>query len=168
MRSTHILPQRIILASYLVLVFSAVPWFLLLYPWHGGEIDLNYRALLLSLSQLSNWVNAIRNRRRTLLRDGIEHEDDKVGVRKRVLTKALTSERIRLLDSIEFVWSIAGPKAAWEDRFRELMEYYDANDRWPSQSMGKLGEWIHKQRMQYSKRDEKFMKERAPKVRERK
>jgi len=149
-------------------VFSVVPCFLLLYPWHGGEIDLNYRALLLSLSQLSNWVNTIRNRRRTLLHDGIEHEDDKVGVRKRVLTKTLTSERIRLLDSIGFVWSIAGPKAAWEDRFRELMEYYDANDRWPSQSMGKLGEWIHKQRMQYSKRGEKFMKERAPKVRERK
>jgi len=116
------------------------------------------------IKKLGNWVQAIRNRRMSLLRDGIEYEEAVPGKRNRILTKQLTAERIDRLDSIEFVWSVAGPKVAWEDRFRELMEYREANGRWPSQSMGKLGEWVHKQRVCYAKKDKNFMLNKAPKL----
>ena len=81
----------------------------------------------------------------------------------------LTAERIARLDSIGFAWAPSGgiPRHSWEDRFRELTDYYESNEStWPSQSMGQLGEWVHKQRTKYQLKDEIFMKTKAPRVRE--
>jgi len=114
--------------------------------------------------KLGNWVQAIRYRRVNLLREGIEYEEAIPGKRKKILTKQLTAERIDRLDSIGFAWTVAGPKVGWDDRFRELTEYWEANGRWPSQSVGKLGDWVKKQRAYYAKKDKNFMKKKALKL----
>ena len=82
-----------------------------------------------------------------------------------IRAKALTAERSEQLNAIGFVWSPAEPNMAWEDRFRICMEYCETNGRWPSQSMGSMGEWVSKQRRKYQRKDVNFMKDRAPKVR---
>ena len=46
----------------------------------------------------------------------------------------------------------------------ELMEYNERNGRWPSQSMGQLGEWVHKQRGYYGRNDKNYMEKKAPLV----
>ena len=39
-----------------------------------------------------------------------------------------------------FVWSSEpSPKVPWEEHFRDCLEYYEENGKWPSQSMGQLG-----------------------------
>mmetsp|Transcript_45567 Transcript_45567/g.96884 ORF Transcript_45567/g.96884 Transcript_45567/m.96884 type:complete len:158 (+) Transcript_45567:1380-1853(+) len=53
---------------------------------------------------------------------------------------------------------------SWESRFMELMDYYETNGRWPSQSMGTLGEWVHKQRGFYARNDKNYMKDKAPRL----
>jgi len=84
---------------------------------------------------------------------------------KQARAKTLTAERVERLNALGFVWAPAGPKAKWEDRFKELVEYYDTNGKWPSQSHGTLGEWVHKQRQAYNKNDPKYMATKAVKVR---
>lgn len=113
-------------------------------------------------SKLSNWVNGIRHTKSKLRQKGLELEEPPLG--KKILAKTLTAERLERLNSIGFAWSVQGPKAAWEDRFRECVEYHEHNGRWPSQSMGKLGEWVHKQRSTYAKKDPNFMKTRVQKL----
>eukprot|EP00571_Detonula_confervacea_P011409 CAMPEP_0172303614 /NCGR_PEP_ID=MMETSP1058-20130122/5133_1 /TAXON_ID=83371 /ORGANISM="Detonula confervacea, Strain CCMP 353" /LENGTH=246 /DNA_ID=CAMNT_0013014495 /DNA_START=33 /DNA_END=769 /DNA_ORIENTATION=+ len=112
--------------------------------------------------QLANWVRGIREKKAGLLRKGIEVEEVSPG--KEILAKTLTTERLDRLNSIEFVWSVSGPKMSWEDRFKDLMEYYETNGKWPSQSMGSMGEWVHKQRTIYSRKDPNYMKSKAPKL----
>eukprot|EP00571_Detonula_confervacea_P011465 CAMPEP_0172304340 /NCGR_PEP_ID=MMETSP1058-20130122/5760_1 /TAXON_ID=83371 /ORGANISM="Detonula confervacea, Strain CCMP 353" /LENGTH=560 /DNA_ID=CAMNT_0013015529 /DNA_START=54 /DNA_END=1733 /DNA_ORIENTATION=+ len=111
---------------------------------------------------LGNWVCRVREKKKNLLKKGIEVEEVPPG--REILAKTLTAERLDRLNSVEFVWSVAGPTVAWEDRFKELIEYYKMNDKWPSQSMGTLGDWVHKQRTKYSRKDSNFMKSRAPKL----
>ena len=114
--------------------------------------------------KLANWVRGIREKKAHMIKKGIDVEEVQLG--KSILAKTLTAERIDKLNSIGFVWSVAGPKMLWEDRFRDCIEYYEMNGRWPSQSMGSLGEWVHKQRTLYTRKDVNYMKNKAPKVRE--
>ena len=55
---------------------------------------------------------------------------------------------------------------SWEERFRELIEYYEINGKWPPQSVGTLGDWVHRQRTSYNLKEEKYMRTKAPRVRE--
>ena len=105
----------------------------------------------------------MRGEKRKLEQRGIEFEEIEPGKHK-ILTKTVTAERLERLNSIGFVWSVAGPKVAWEDRFQDLLAYYEVNGKWPSQSMGSLGEWVHKQRVSYAKKDVNYMKNKAPMV----
>jgi len=114
--------------------------------------------------QLANWVRGIRERKAKLLRNGIEVEEAPPAGMPPLLPRTCTAERIEKLNSIGFAWILAAPMVAWEDRFRDLMEYYEKNDRWPSQSMGSLGEWVHKQRGLYARNDKNYMKNKAPKL----
>ena len=91
---------------------------------------------------------------------------DEVPPDKEILARMLTAERLDRLNSIEFVWYSVGPNMAWENRFKDLMEYYVMNGKWSSQSMGALGLGVNKQRTKYSRKDPNYMKTRAPKVRE--
>jgi hypothetical protein len=50
------------------------------------------------------------------------------------------------------------PRLSWDDRFAELMEYFQMNGRWPPHTSGTLGEWVHKQRTKWAKKDETFMR----------
>ena len=93
--------------------------------------------------KLANWVRGIREKNAHMIKKGIDVEEVQPG--KSILAKTLMAERIDKLNSIGFVWSVAGPKMLWEDRFRDCIEYYEMNGRWPSQSMGSLGEWVHTQ-----------------------
>jgi len=112
--------------------------------------------------KLGNWVNGIRDKRSNLIKKGIEFEEIAPG--KKILSKSLTAERLERLNAIGFVWSVAGPKVAWEDRFRDCREFYEMNGKWPSQSMGSLGEWVHKQRTLYGRKEASYMKNKAPKL----
>mmetsp|Transcript_18625 Transcript_18625/g.44835 ORF Transcript_18625/g.44835 Transcript_18625/m.44835 type:complete len:738 (-) Transcript_18625:209-2422(-) len=112
--------------------------------------------------KLACWVNAMRNEKRSLLKRGIEFE--KVHPGKKILSKTITAERLQRLNSLGFLWSVSGPKVSWEKRFQDCLEYCEENGRWPSQSMGSLGEWVHKQRTLYSKNDANYMKDKAPKL----
>ena len=93
------------------------------------------------------------------------HEDVPQG--DPIWASTLTSERVERLNSIGFVWSITGPLPTWEDRFKEMMECYKSTGNWPDQSKGPLYKWVCRQRGLYAKKDETFMKEKAPKVRKR-
>jgi len=117
------------------------------------------------LPQLASWVRCIREKRAILVRKGLEYEEIPPG-RTGPLPKTLTPDRIGRLDSIGFAWTVSGPKTSWEDRFRDLMDYHESNDgAWPSQSMGALGEWVHKQRTKYASKDPNYMKTKVPRVR---
>jgi len=113
---------------------------------------------------LALWVKGLREKRSLLWRQGLEAEELADGAL--VTDRALTADRIARLDSVGFVWSGAFgcAKVPWEERFREMMDYYEHHGRWPSQSMGTMGEWIRKQRVLYVKRDENFMKRKFPKL----
>lgn len=80
--------------------------------------------------------------------------------------RTLNAERISKLDSIGFVWKIqTAIMVPWEDRFEEMLRYYNDHGKWPSQSgTGSLGCWVHKQRKAYSKKSPKFMRERVFKL----
>jgi len=70
------------------------------------------------------------------------------------------------MGSIGFVWAPQGPRSAtaWDDRFGELMEYYEENRRWPTQASGSLGEWVNKQRKKYKSGDKNFLATKARKL----
>ena len=107
----------------------------------------------------------MREKMTIIKKKGLEFEEPKPG--RLIAARTLTAERIEKLNSIGFVWSILPPTVCWEDRFQELMEYYYENGKWPSQSMGSLGEFVHTQRQLFSLNNVNFMKNRAPKVRKR-
>ncbi|KAL7546550.1 hypothetical protein ACHAWF_009911 [Thalassiosira exigua] len=113
-------------------------------------------------AKLFHWVRNLRSHRAALRKRGIEHEEVPPRAGRRVSNKTLTVERIARLEALGFQWSVQGPKTSWEDRFRDCVEYFETNGRWPSQSMGQLGEWVHKQRTMYAKNDKAYMKAKAP------
>jgi hypothetical protein len=135
--------------------------------------------------QLSGWVRNIREKRKLIRRtQGVEYEEispdadltqsagkfgtwNGKGERPAIFPMTLTAERISRLDAIGFDWAPAGNiiRHSWEDRFRELLDYYESNDgQWPPQSLGTLGEWVHKQRTKYQLKEEPFMTTKAHRV----
>ena len=106
-------------------------------------------------------MSRLRSGKAALAKQGMEF---KVPGRHVPGNTALTKERVERLNSIGFVWSVQ-PKTSWEDSFRDLLEYHELNGRWPSQTLGKLGGWVHRQRYLYNEKDESFMKNRFPQVR---
>jgi len=115
--------------------------------------------------KLYYWVRNMRERRGKLAKQNLEYEEPPPEG-KPLLPRTLTAERIEKLESIGFLWSVAEPKekVSWEERFQEVVEYYNENGRWPSQSMGGLGMWVHKQRRMYSKKEKTFMLKKAPRL----
>ena len=103
----------------------------------------------------------MRNEKRRLAKSDLEYETNPT----KILSKTLTHERYERLNALGFVWTVAPPKVSWEDRFQDCITYYEEHGKWPSQSMGSLGEWVHKQRTLYAKQDANYMKNKAPKVR---
>eukprot|EP00581_Thalassiosira_minuscula_P018904 CAMPEP_0183720586 /NCGR_PEP_ID=MMETSP0737-20130205/13154_1 /TAXON_ID=385413 /ORGANISM="Thalassiosira miniscula, Strain CCMP1093" /LENGTH=638 /DNA_ID=CAMNT_0025950473 /DNA_START=722 /DNA_END=2638 /DNA_ORIENTATION=+ len=113
--------------------------------------------------KLALWVRNIRQKKRNLKKEGHDYAPMDSG--QKMFPSTLTMERVERLNSLGFVWDFdLPPTVPWEDRFRECVEYYEENDRWPSQSMGRLGQWVHRQRQLYSAKDPKYMKERALKL----
>jgi len=116
--------------------------------------------------ELAKWVKAIREKKSILLRKGIEAEVPPFHGNK-ITLRTLTADRVETLESMGFAWIVGSTKELripWEERFRELVEYREENGRWPSQTVGGLGLWVHRQRKKYSQKDEKYMLEWAPKL----
>jgi len=110
--------------------------------------------------KLGNWVHIIRGKRNALEKEGKDFEE--IPPNGKVLSKTLTAERRAKLDNVGFVWKVSTtPKLPWEERFQDCMDYYEREGRWPPQSAGPLGEWVHSQRMYYAQRDKNFMKYKA-------
>ncbi|KAL7549721.1 hypothetical protein ACHAWF_012992 [Thalassiosira exigua] len=152
---------------------------------------------------LALWVARIREKRAWMTKNGMEYDEPRPG--RPVTARMLTEERIKRLDALGFVWSAGAKHTPWEVKFQvcgrsklgegsasaathfqslpsflngfqELMDYYEENGRWPSQSMGRVGLFVHKQvrlnllhsctkqfvtcRQAYARRDEGFMKTR--------
>ena len=79
--------------------------------------------------------------------------------RKHVRPSALTPSRIAQLESLNFSWGVRNVPAhvSWDDRFKQLMEYYEAHGSWPPHSLGGLGSWVKHQRRRWAVKDEAFM-----------
>ena len=107
----------------------------------------------------------IRRKRSILRSQGIEADEILPG--ERVFDRALTADRIARLDALGFEWNAAVGCAPvpWEERFQEVVEYHAHYGRWPSQSMGTMGDWVHRQRQAYMSREKHFMKKKFHKVR---
>jgi len=107
---------------------------------------------------LAHWVRGIRERKALLLPKGIvvEITPETVGPGVPLPAKAITAERMEKLDSIGFAWVVTGPRTAWDNRFWELVEFYEEHGKYPSQSMGSVGQWVHKQRRAYARGDVKY------------
>ena len=101
-------------------------------------------------------------KRKYLRKQGMEYEERPPNFKIR--NKTLTAERIELLDSIGFEWTIKPPRVPWEVRFQELLEFHKTNGKWPTQSAGPLGMWVQRQRVSWSRKDKSFMKDKFPKV----
>ncbi|ACI64187.1 predicted protein, partial [Thalassiosira pseudonana CCMP1335] len=82
----------------------------------------------------------------------------------------LDKEKMDRLDSIGFSWSMmrgstAGraPPKSFDENLQDLHLFYQQYGKWPSRS-DPLGNFVKDLRKSYSKKNEKFMKERAPKL----
>jgi len=113
---------------------------------------------------LYKWVRGVRERKARLLKRGIMCDEHLRPDNGRSTSRLLTAERIEKLNDIGFIWVVTAPNLSWDSRFSDLMEYYDKHDRWPSHSMGGLGEWVHKQRGLYARNDKNYMKKKAPRL----
>jgi len=114
--------------------------------------------------ELAKWVKGLREKKALLRRKGFEFEVPPFHGDKLTL-RTLTAERVETLESVGFPWIVGSTKeswVSWEERFQEAVAYHEENGRWPSQSMGGLGMWVHKQRQMYAKKDENYMTKRAP------
>lgn len=114
--------------------------------------------------ELARWIQAIREKKANLRREGLEVEEIAPG--GKLSTRSLTAERIERINALDFVWDAARgcEKVSWEGRFQELLEYYETNQSWPSQSKGTLGLWVQKQRKAYAKNEPKYMRTKFPKL----
>jgi len=110
--------------------------------------------------KLRNGVHHIRGKRNALRKEGKEFEE--IPPNGKVLSKTMTAERLAELDNIGFVRKVStSPRLPSEERFQDCMDYYEREGRWPPQSAGRLGEWVHSQRIHYAQRDANFMKYKA-------
>mmetsp|Transcript_22786 Transcript_22786/g.42942 ORF Transcript_22786/g.42942 Transcript_22786/m.42942 type:complete len:216 (-) Transcript_22786:715-1362(-) len=78
----------------------------------------------------------------------------------------LSEERLALLDSVGFVWSLAPPRMTWEERFEELRQFREQNGRFPTNKEGGVEGWLKYQRKLYSKKDSNFMLNHCAKLEE--
>mmetsp|Transcript_4032 Transcript_4032/g.9102 ORF Transcript_4032/g.9102 Transcript_4032/m.9102 type:complete len:316 (-) Transcript_4032:128-1075(-) len=82
----------------------------------------------------------------------------------------LTRDYIKRLNSIGFNWEGSGRFRPWELSFQDLLVYYQTNGdfrvprTYKTPASHHLGEWVHRQRYGHSKKDPKFMADRAPKL----
>ena len=112
---------------------AKVPWetrFKELVQYKTEHGDCNVRQ---SQGQLGNWVN----HQRSNCRDG-----------------KLSQDRIDLLNDMGFDWALMekGPKAPWETRFKELVQYNAVHgDCNVPRSQGQLARWVNNQRTTYKK-----------------
>lgn len=71
-------------------------------------------------------------------------------VRKHNLAGSLNEERIKLLDSIGFIWSINKPKRSWNESFALLKNFIQEKGRWPvhtaDEEENRLAKWCSKMR----------------------
>jgi len=114
---------------------------------------------------LAAWVKGLRAKRAVLRKRGVEGAEE-VPPGKPVLSQTLTADRLARLDALEFVWD-ASPghvRLTWEERFQEMMDYYETHGTWPTQSMGALGGWVKNQRRLYTLRDKTFMQDKFYKL----
>jgi hypothetical protein len=81
---------------------------------------------------------------------------------------AVTPERMALLESIGFTWGVRKVPAhvSWDDRFKQLMEYYETHGSWPPHSLTGLGSWVKHQRRKYVVKDAVFMEKHYPRLEE--
>eukprot|EP00970_Alexandrium_tamarense_P016677 scaffold7117_cov199-Alexandrium_tamarense.AAC.1 len=123
--------------------------------------------------QLGHWVSGLRTKKKALDEKGIDldYEDaqpskpDNGGS-----VRYLDKEKMDRLDSIGFSWSMmrgstAGraPPKSFDENLQDLHLFYQQYGKWPSRS-DPLGNFVKDLRKSYSKKNEKFMKERAPKL----
>ena len=85
-----------------------------------------------------------------------------------VRPSALTPQRIAQLESLNFIWGVRNVPShvSWEERFKQLMEYYDAHGCWPPHSLSGLGSWVKHQRRRWVTQDKVFMEKYYPKLEE--
>mmetsp|Transcript_12717 Transcript_12717/g.27852 ORF Transcript_12717/g.27852 Transcript_12717/m.27852 type:complete len:652 (+) Transcript_12717:232-2187(+) len=86
----------------------------------------------------------------------------------------LTEDQVARLDRVGFEWKNRHTFTSWDDRYSELVEFYQNNGKWPPRAYkqaeeeaagrGGLGDWVHVQRGKYRRKNEKFMKERVPRL----
>lgn len=80
----------------------------------------------------------------------------------------LSHQTIRTFRKRDFSWDLTGPtqRQSWDVRFQQLLDYYNQNGKWPPHSDGTLGEWVHKQRCKWAKKDRVFMEKHFHKLEE--
>jgi hypothetical protein len=135
-------------------------------------------------AQLSSWVSGLRRMKKSFDEVG-PTKDDGATILTEAGTKTttgnlqyLTTERIQRLESIGFDWSIVSSQPTssstsnkqtksrtWEERLTELKDWRDTHGgTFNVPRTCSLGEWLHSQRQLYSKRDDKFMANKAPRM----
>ncbi len=113
--------------------------------------------------QLGIWVSNLKYKKKEFDKAKAEDSGSK---RSRKSSALLDRDKIRRLESIGFNFETRDVNIIpWEERLQSLKEYHEQNGtfRVPRRH-GSLGEWVHKQRQLYNKRDEKFMETRYPKL----
>eukprot|EP01082_Thalassiosira_pseudonana_P001770 g1723.t1 g1723 contig10:2667584-2669463(+) len=118
--------------------------------------------------KLGKWVSNIRQKKKGLDSKGMEEATPKIKRDRSGNMGAitLTKGRIERLENLGFQWNLTGstPRMSWEGRFQECMDYYEEHNKWPPHSHGTLGEWVHKQRCKWAKRDPVFMEKQYPRL----
>ena len=90
--------------------------------------------------RLGRFVNKLREKKSELKKKGLDWEEPKKG---RLTSRTLTKDRVDMLESMGFVWSFKKPQVSWENRYQEVIEYYEMNGRWPTRKDdGSLGHWV--------------------------
>eukprot|EP00956_Cyclotella_meneghiniana_P005765 scaffold7460_cov64-Cyclotella_meneghiniana.AAC.9 len=136
---------------------------------HGhSNVPVRYKDDL----KLGKWISNIRQKRKHMNAKEEELDDDGQPKKRQrpmqIGAVTLTPERIERFNAIDFAWDLTGPtpRQSWEARFEQCMEYYRANGRWPPHSHGTLGEWVHKQRCKWARKDKAFMEKYYDKLEE--
>ena len=79
---------------------------------------------------------------------------------------ALNPQRIAQLESLDFAWGVRNvpQHVSWEDRFKQVMEFYQTNGCWPPHSLSGLGSWVKHQRRRWSQKEPNFMEKYYPRL----